>query len=449
MPSVMLSRLFFMAELAVAEFLLVYRFRPRRLFVLRLLFCVVVLAGAAVLSALLPDNVFAAIAAYILLFLLTFLAIAFCFKERFLTVLFYAVAAYTVQHISSELFGLCSLAMRFDGNYPVASSPGREDIFILFSNSSNVVGANPFTLIVYFFIYGVTYFFGYYFVKRRVAGGYEIEMKNVKVLTLAAATLLFDVLASSFVSHYAGMDFNRTYLIMISAFNVTCCVFSFAFQFFVERHDKLADELKFTEKMYKEKLAQYAMTKENINLINQKCHDMKHQIRMIGSTSAVDSGVVGEMEKLLSVFDAPVRTGNEALDVILTEKSLLCSSKNIKLCCIIDGKCLDFITPADTYALFGNMLDNAIEAVSSLDEKYRTISLSVMNKKSFVVVNTYNRCAVRPEFDGALPLTTKADKSMHGYGMRSMRMICEKYGGEMSVSVSSDLFTLNILFGVG
>ena len=46
-----------MAELTSAEFLLVYRFRPRRLFVLRLLFCVVVLAGAAVLSALLPETI--------------------------------------------------------------------------------------------------------------------------------------------------------------------------------------------------------------------------------------------------------------------------------------------------------------------------------------------------------------------------------------------------------
>lgn len=79
----MLSRLFFMAELAVAESLLVYRFRPRRLFLLRLFFSAVVLAGAAALSSLLPNNVFIAIAAYIILFLLTFLAIAFCFKERF------------------------------------------------------------------------------------------------------------------------------------------------------------------------------------------------------------------------------------------------------------------------------------------------------------------------------------------------------------------------------
>ena len=47
--------------------------------------------------------------------------------------------------------------------------------------------------------------------------------------------------------------------------------------------------------------------------------------------------------------------------------------------------------------------------------------------------------------DGLLP-TTKEDKWYHGFGMRSMRMIVRKYGGEMKVNVSGGIFRLTILF---
>ena len=438
-----------MAELVIAQSLLVYRFKARRHFLLRLFLALAALVGlSAVAGFLLPDNAFVDLATYMVLFAATLFAVWFCFDERLLTVLFYCVAGYTVQHIASELFTFCALAMRFDSHATGSSAVTGPELFKLFSSSSNAVVANPMTLIVYFFVYGVTYFFGYYFVKLRAygRGGYKITMASAKVLMFSAVVLFFDVFVSLFVAEYGTSDFNRVYQMIISGFNLVCCAFVFVFQFFIEGRDRLADELKFTEKMYREKTAQYDMTKENIALINQKCHDLKHQVRLVGSRGSLDENVVEEIEQLISIYDAPVRTGNEALDIILTEKSLLCNDKGIKLCCIIDGKQLDFITPADTYALFGNMLDNAIEAVSALEEKFRTINLSVTSKKSFVVVNTYNYFAVRPEFDGKFPVTTKSDKTMHGYGIRSMQMICNKYGGELSVGTEGDQFVLNILF---
>ena len=49
-------------------------------------------------------------------------------------------------------------------------------------------------------------------------------------------------------------------------------------------------------------------------------------------------------------------------------------------------------------------------------------------------------------FEDGLPLTTKEDKESHGFGMRSLRMIVKKYGGELTASVSDDIFHLNIIF---
>lgn len=215
----------------------------------------------------------------------------------------------------------------------------------------------------------------------------------------------------------------------------------------MDKQGKLESELKFTERLWEEKRKQYDITKENIDLVNQKCHDLKHQIRKIGKKS-MSPEAVGEIEDIVSIYDSPVQTGNETLDIIITEKSLICNRNGIKLCCMVDGKALGFISSIDLYALFGNILDNAIEAVAPLDKSDKVISLSVNIKNKFAVVNTYNKCEISPEFVEGLPKTTKGDSSIHGYGMKSMRMICDKYGGEFSVTVKDGLFTLNMLFPI-
>ena len=49
-------------------------------------------------------------------------------------------------------------------------------------------------------------------------------------------------------------------------------------------------------------------------------------------------------------------------------------------------------------------------------------------------------------FKDTLPLTTKKDSESHGYGMKSVKLLCEKYGGELSVSTDKNVFNVNIVF---
>lgn len=440
-------RIFFMTELLVAESALVYRFKTRSYFLLRMAAALVMCFAFAFAVPILAENAIWYCAMFFLLFAFTVFMLWFCFKEKFLTVVFYAVAGYTFQHIAHEFYSLCALAMNFSSGVNV--SGGTPISFWIYSNSLNAVSINPFTLMVYFFCYGITYFFGYYFVKRRVKDNYEFGGTNVKMFLLAVLILFFDLIVSSFITSYSEADFNKVYLILLDAFNMACCIFAICFQFYVDKQEKLKSELAFMERLWREKRSQYEFTKNNMEIINRKCHDMKHQIRKIGSTSAIEPDIVEEIESLVSVYDTNVKTGNEALDVILTEKSMICNSRGIKLCCIIDGKSIGFISPSDTYALFGNILDNAIEAVSELDSESRTVSLSVSCKNSFAVVNTHNCYEGKLSFDKMLPKTTKADTNMHGYGMKSIKHVVEKYGGEMSVKAENGVFNLNLIFPCG
>lgn len=124
---------------------------------------------------------------------------------------------------------------------------------------------------------------------------------------------------------------------------------------------------------------QYQMSRENIEAINIKCHDLKHQIRALASGDAtVSSRVLDEISREVDVYDSVVKSSNDALDTILTEKSLYCEKHGITLSCIADGAALDFVEPTDLYSFFGNALDNAIEAVVRMaDPERRSIGLVV------------------------------------------------------------------------
>ena len=61
-------------------------------------------------------------------------------------------------------------------------------------------------------------------------------------------------------------------------------------------------------------------------------------------------------------------------------------------------------------------------------------------------ISVENYCRAAPHMVNGLPQTTKNDKRFHGYGVRSMRMIVEKYGGEIYIECTEHSFLLNIFF---
>lgn len=201
--------------------------------------------------------------------------------------------------------------------------------------------------------------------------------------------------------------------------------------------------------MLAERERQYERARDTIDQINVKCHDIRHWIRHYESTPGappVDPQALEDIAREVNVYDTAVKTGNETLDIILTEKSMLCEREGIRLSCIADGLALGFMRPADLYALFGNALDNAIEsAEAETGPERRLISLGVRRRGDMAVVNVENYVSRPLKFRDGLPLTTKEDVSQHGFGMRSMRLIVERYGGSLQASVEGDVFSLSAL----
>lgn len=303
----------------------------------------------------------------------------------------------------------------------------------------------PILTILYFYIYIVAYAAAF-LVVRKQSGNLRNKITNISLFVAAVLLVLVDILLNALVVYNIASDGNRLYLVVVGVYNIICCVIGLYLQFEVVRRRELESELNVIKTLHQKEKLQYESSRETVDFINMRFHDLRHQLHYIdgNNANATTAGYVKDLDNLITLYDATVKTGNEALDVILTEKHIQCIKNNIRLSCIADGTHLSFMKAEDIYSLFGNMLDNAIDAVSGLAEEQRVIGLTVKTVGNLVSINEHNYCSAELKFADKLPVTTKKGFG-HGYGMRSIRYICNNYGAEMSVDVHDGIFEISIL----
>ncbi len=195
----------------------------------------------------------------------------------------------------------------------------------------------------------------------------------------------------------------------------------------------------------------YAVLEQSVAAVNQKYHDLKYQINILRNEASAETSLayLDQMEQDIKAYEAQNKTGNKVLDTILTGKTLYCQTNWIELTAVADGASLDFMDPMDISTLFGNMIDNAIEAVSKIESKEkRLIHLAVTKQKGFIRIRMENCVEEIPEFENGLPKTTKKDKKYHGFGVKSIQNTVKKYGGSVTMHAQNGWFELRILIPV-
>ena len=210
--------------------------------------------------------------------------------------------------------------------------------------------------------------------------------------------------------------------------------------------------------LFQKQYEQYKLAIDNSEALRKEMHDMKHYVMALKNEDDPEkrAEVLEDMEQAIAIQESFMNTGNKVLDVILTTKSLQCEKKGITLNAMIDGDLLADIHVKDICSLFGNILDNAIEATQQVQEvDKRLITLSVRSRNQFIIVECEN-CSEsenvrlrknqnRRFFGGNLPKTTKSDNVKHGYGLKSIGQVAEKYGGAMNVSYEDGWFKVKVL----
>lgn len=432
----------FVLELIFAEVLYVYKLRKKPNFSLRLILALVAFFGFSFWFPVPTNNALYCSFTFLVIFSVSILLCKFLFDESWLTVLFCCVAGYTTQHLSYEIY-------MFVVNLTGANVEVGANFY-----GSNVYEplANPFVILVFFFVYTLSYCACFFAFAEKIQPNEPVQLKTTFIFVGILFILFIDILLNALVTYHEPQESDEFYKLIIGTYNVVCCIISLYLQFEVALKKRLENTLDQVQNMWHQAKEQYNVSKENIELINMKCHDLKQQIRRIGTgteTGVVNPNVIKDIEKRIAIYDSTIKTGNTALDIILTEKSLLCNKNNIRFSCMVDGEKLSFMSEEDTYALFGNIVDNAIEAVSKVSDEKRVITLSIKVFGNFLTVRETNYYNDQISFESGLPLSNKKDKIYHGYGLKSVKYICECYGGELNIRADNNVFDLSIVFCLG
>ncbi len=210
-------------------------------------------------------------------------------------------------------------------------------------------------------------------------------------------------------------------------------------------------QIQMLQQMMESQYANYQMSEQSIALINQKYHDLKHQIGFLKSdiTSGEKISYLDQMEQEIKAFETQNHTGNQILDTILTAKSLQCQNQNIQLTSVADGRYLGFMNPMDISALFGNMLDNAIESVIKVqDKEKRWIHLAIRQKMDFLIISVSNSYEGEIQFQKGMPLSQKQDKRYHGFGTKSIQDTIRRYGGTVTFRAENGWFEVKAVYNL-
>lgn len=226
---------------------------------------------------------------------------------------------------------------------------------------------------------------------------------------------------------------------------VMCSVLLLYIQFGVHAQNTLERENEQIEHILAQEQKRFEAFRAESAYLDIKCHDLKHQIHKLKTQSTVSAETIAELESDIAAYESYARTGCAALDIILGEKYLQCANHGIPFTASVFSGKLDHLSESDIYSLFGNALDNAIEYEQTLPGDVRFIRLSVRDIGNMLLIRAENSYPGPPLSVQELH-TTKTDTLYHGFGLKSMRYIAAKYGGEMEVAAHDGVFCLTFVF---
>ena len=435
--SLFFYRLIFMAWLIFGEALFLFKFERKKHFLIKL---PLVLLSCFVFALIFPiptSNSFYSMMMFFLMFLFTYFASFFLFEANWKIRLFSMICGYTCEHIAYETyFSIINLLNINKNGLSGLYDYGKISLFTGWQD-----------ILIYFFSYIIVYYLIFIMFALRLNKNNFYEAKyDFKFLVVGCVFILSDIVINSIVSWYSTIHFENVYLGIVALINVLCCFIGLFYIFEMFYSNNIKNQMKIIEEIQKKESNQYKISKETIDMINIKCHDFRHQIREFGDNQKIDVEAIANLNKLIRIYDSTYHTENEALNVILNEKTLLCNNKNIRFTCIVDGNALNFIENEDIYSLFGNLIDNSIEAVNELDDNEKIISLKIKQVGNIVSISIKNGYKGTIKMENNLPISKKSDKIHHGFGMKSIKMVCEKYNGTLKLTVKNNVFSVTILF---
>ena len=413
------GNLFFMAEILIAELIFLYPVPKRSHFWFRLVPALILSLLAA---AFLPGFGFigirelSSLLRFLVQFVISVLAMGFCFRLKPIMLISMCVAGYAVQHLSYRAAGIVQRLLPLELPHS------------LWGYRFYEITVMPAVYLIIFLTFG------------RFSARNECYKNNDRRLLLVS---LVTVAICVGMNRLSGLFGETRSTLTSNCYGILCCLLALFVQFNLHRLSLAEKEAQAIELVRREEKKQYEITKNSMDSINIKLHDLKHKLSAYNDRLPAEE--VESLHRDINIYDSYIKTGNDAMDVLLSEKMMLCSMKKIRLTFSGDCTPLSGMRTMDIYSLFGNAIDNAIEAVENLEEDKRIIDVTLEEKGDLVFVGFTNYYEGELIMEDGMPATTKkTEPGYHGYGMKSMKLIAAKYQGELTFSASMGLFNLSV-----
>lgn len=418
----------FIWELLFSTIPLFPLYKKKRFWWLYSIICAAVLVATSHLTFALAHEVndWVACSWYVSMAFLTIVGLKLSFDNDFWECCFFGASAYMIQH----LFFKCKRTSNW--------------FFLHFE-----IRSVPLEYVAYWSILFLVMFLCYLFYTKKIQNVNNYKVNNLKMLFVAISIIVVEVVISFFIEmamfRYRVHDTEINLLVLFLGIIFAILMLETLYSGVYNR--KKDDEVELIHKLWKQDRKQYELSKQNIDTLNIKYHDLKYQINtVLAEETEGKRKALKEAIKSLNVYDSMLKTGNDTLDVLLTEKRLKCDELNIPVSCIIQGELLDKMEPVDIYSLFGNALDNAIECLEKVENKdVAFINVIVKKVKSFVRIDIENYAPYEDAEKTTFFKSTKENENLHGFGLKSINHVAKKYNGEMSASVKDHVFKLEIL----
>ena len=173
-------------------------------------------------------------------------------------------------------------------------------------------------------------------------------------------------------------------------------------------------------------------------------HDLKNHLLVMESRQNTEETrqMAETLRSQIAGYEDYVHTGNEFLDIILKDKAAKAREKQIDFSAMVDFHGIDFMEPLDISTIFGNAIDNAIEASENLPEYKRLITVKAERVRDMLLITIENNTQPGNHLTEG---TTKKDRFVHGFGIPNIKKAVEKYGGQCSFQQEERVYRLKIL----
>lgn len=217
---------------------------------------------------------------------------------------------------------------------------------------------------------------------------------------------------------------------------------------FAEEYNRLKTKLKLLEQQSLLQYEYYEGQEEKYNESIKILHDVNKHLNMIKNMydAKEDELAIGYTQKISQML-LPLAledyTNNPILNVLLNDKKRIAKLHGIKFDLEIGTVNLGFMEPIEVTTIFGNLLDNAIEACDQVsDDRYIVLKLDQYNE--IIVVNLINSTLPIKKWNHGKPISEKGKN--HGIGLLNVENVIKKYNGSMVLDEESNKFSCKIIF---